>query len=121
VTKVFNPTSYFEGSWEEGSIINFFGIEKDGGTISGMHSRIKENRLHEFISIEHLGFISGGVIDTKSEEVKKWTPAFENYTFTEVPGGTEVTVDMDIEESHKEMFEEIWPQALQKLKELSEE
>jgi hypothetical protein len=52
--------------------------------------------------------------------VKKWAPAFENYTFREKNGATEVLVDMDIDEAHKTMFEDMWPKALEKLKELAE-
>ncbi len=119
-TTVFNPGSYFKGSWEEGSEILFLGPNPDGQGEGGMMSRIKENRLHEFISIEHLGMINNGVADTISEEVKKWTPSYENYTFLDKDGGTEVSVDMDIMDEYKTMFEEMWPKGLESLKELAE-
>jgi len=112
----FEPGSQFKGSWEEGSEIQFVGA--DGNM--GMYSRIAENRKHEFVSIEHLGIVKDGVVDTTSEEATKWAPAFENYTFKEVDGGTEVSVDQDMQEEYKEMFEAMWPKALQTLKELSE-
>jgi hypothetical protein len=97
------------------------GPDPEGKEIEGgMYSRIKENRLHEFISIEHLGMIKGGVIDTTSDEVKKWTPAFENYTFVDKDGGTEVLVDIDVADEYATMFQEMWPPALNLLKELSE-
>lgn len=120
-TSVFDPHSRFEGSWEEGSEIHFLGSGPDGSEEGGMASRIAANRPHEFISIEHLGLINNGVVDTQSDEVKKWAPAFENYTFTQADGGTELAVDMDIDEAHAAMFEELWPKALQRLKELAEE
>ncbi len=85
-----------------------------------MVSRIKENRKHDYISIEHLGVVQDGVEDTTSEAVKQWAGSFENYTFKEKNGSTEVLVDMDINDDFKEMFEGMWPKALQKLKELSE-
>jgi uncharacterized protein YndB with AHSA1/START domain len=119
-TSVFMTGSYFEGSWEEGSKILFLAPGKNGKA-SGMVSRIAENRPHEFISIEHLGMVEDGVEDTSSEATKGWAGALENYTFKETEdGGTEVLVDMDIDEKEKEMFDRIWPQALQKLKELAE-
>lgn len=119
-TSAFNPHgSWYEGSWEEGSTIRFLGPDEDGH-LGGMISRIKENRPHEYISIEHLGIIQDGKEDTTSDEVKKWVPAFENYTFKDRNGRTEVRVDMDIDEEHKSMFEEKWPKALDKLKALSE-
>lgn len=119
-TKPFHPGSYYKGDWSEGSKILFVGPSETGEGEEGMVSRIKENRLHEFISIEHLGMIRNGVEDTTSEEVKKWTPSLENYTFTPKDGKTEVSVDMDIVEEYKEMFEEMWPKALESLKELAE-
>ena len=94
-----------------------------------MYSKIKENRKHEYISIEHLGMVKDGVIDTTSDEVRKWTPAFENYTFTEKarlndPVGqgnqTEVKVEMQVASEYKAMFEEMWPRALKTLKDLCE-
>jgi len=120
-TEAFNPGSRFEGSWEEGSKILFIGPNPDGSPgEGGMVSQIKENRKHEFMSIEHLGLYINGVEDTTSEEAKKWTPAYENYTFVSVDGGTGLSVDMDIAEEMKDEFEEMWPKALQKLKEISE-
>lgn len=44
----------------------------------------------------------------------------ENYTFKNKDGKTELLVDMDINDEYKEMFEDMWPKALQKLKEISE-
>lgn len=114
-TTAFTEGSHFEGSWEEGEKILF--LDADG---QGMVSTIAENRPYEFISIKHIGIIHDGVEDTESKEAQKWAPAFENYTFTEKDGKTTVAVDMDIEEEHEEMFNEMWPNALQKLKELAE-
>ena len=85
-----------------------------------MVSRIAENKLYEFISIEHLGIVQNGVEDTTSEAARKWTPAFENYTFNDKDGATEVLVDMDAEDEYVQMFNEMWPKGLRKLKELTE-
>ncbi len=120
-TASFCPGSYYVGSWDQGAEIKFLGPDEKGNPDGGgMYSRIKENRLHEFVSIEHLGIITNGVVDTTSEEVKKWAPSFENYTFVDKDGGTDVLVDMDINDEHKAQFEDMWPKALQKLKEVAE-
>jgi uncharacterized protein YndB with AHSA1/START domain len=118
-TKAFHEGSYFKGDWSEGSKILFIGPDENGEM--GMVSRIKENRPYEFISIEHLGIYKNGVEDTTSDEAKQWAPAYENYTFTEKDGGTELTVDQDIEEEYKTSFEEMWTKALEKLKALAEQ
>lgn len=119
-TNAFNPGSYFKGSWDEGSKMLFLGPDPETGKEGGMVSRIKENRVHEFISIEHLGIMKDGVEDTTSDEAKKFAPAYENYTFTEREGGTEVSVDIDVVPEYAGFFDEAWPKALEKLKEISE-
>jgi uncharacterized protein YndB with AHSA1/START domain len=118
-TEAFGAGSYFVGSWDQGADMKFLAPNDKGGT-GGMISRIKENRPYEYLSIEHLGVIEDGKEDTTSEAVKKWAGALENYTFRETNGATEVLVDMDIEDSYQKMFEEMWPKALQKLKEITE-
>ncbi|MCL8309770.1 hypothetical protein M9Y90_03655 [Leptospira interrogans] len=118
--KEFHEGSYFEGSWEKGSEIRFL-AQDENDKPQGMYAKIRENIPYQFISIEHIGLISGGVIDTESEEVKKWTPAFENYTFQEESNGkTKLIIEMQTIEEYKSMFEEMWPKALKSLKELCE-
>jgi uncharacterized protein YndB with AHSA1/START domain len=115
-TDVFMPGSHYVGDWSEGSKILFLAPD-ESGKMSGMVSRIKENRPYEYISIEHIGEVEDG-----KEETKEWAGALENYTFKKVDGVTEVMVEMDVEDNDEfvEMFKDIWPKALQKLKELAE-
>lgn len=120
-TEAFNPGSYYKGSWEKGSKMLFLGPDPKTGNEGGMVSRIAENRPYEFISIEHIGLVQDGVEDTTSAEAKKWTPAYENYTFNETEGGTtEVMVEMDTQSDMAEEFSRMWPEALKKLKEVAE-
>lgn len=120
-TKAFSSNSTFEGTWEQGSKILFIGTDENGENMGGMVSRIAEARPYEFMSIEHVGMIDkNGVEDTTSDEVRKWVPAFENYTFNEKDGGTEVVIDQDMQPEYKEMFDGMWPKALETLKELCE-
>ena len=120
-TAAFNPGSYYKGDWNKGSKILFLGPDPETGIEGGMVSRIAENKPYEYISIEHLGIVKNGVEDTTSEEAKKWAPAFENYTFEEKDGATEVLVDMDIDEKEAEIFNKMWPDALQRLKAIAEQ
>jgi len=119
-TEAFTVGSHYVGDWSKGSKILFLGPDPKTGKMGGMVSRIKENRLHEYLSIEHLGMVNDGNEDTISDAVKAWAGAHENYTFKEKNGATEVLIDIDITEEFKEMFEGMWPKALQKLKELAE-
>jgi hypothetical protein len=119
-TKAFYPGSYYTGDWSEGSKMLFLGPNPEGAGESGMVSKVKENRPHEFISIEHLGIVANGVEDTTSDATKGWAGIHENYSFREKDGGTELVVDMDIAESEKESMEAMWIKGLESLKELAE-
>lgn len=115
-TTPFEPTSYYEGDWTEGSVIKF--LSARGG---GMYSEIAENKQNEFVSIRHLGMIDvNGAIDIESDAVKAWAPSYENYTFVGKGNETEVKVDLGVPEEWEEMFNESWPKALLKLKEICE-
>ncbi len=118
-TEEFSPGSHYIGNWEKGSKILFLG-PGENGEMGGMVSRIKENKLYEFISIEHLGEVKNGIEDTASESVKNWAGVLENYTFNEKNNATELLIELDSIEEYEEMFKGIWPKALQKLKEIAE-
>lgn len=119
-TSVFEPSSYFEGGWNKGDTIRFFGIDEKGEKM-GMVSEIAESTYPEYISIKHLGYIANGVDDTTSEEIKKWAPAFENYTLEKSgENKTLFKLDQDVTDDFYDMFMGLWPKALAKLKEVSE-
>ena len=114
-TSLFAEGSYFVGDWNEGSEIRFLNAGSDG-----MISMIDANRPHEFMSIRHIGYIVNGVEDTESDEVKAWTPAFENYTLKDVEGGTHLTVETDTFIDYVEYFNETWPKGLDEIKRIAE-
>lgn len=114
-TAPFHVGSHFEGSWSEGERIHFLA---PGG--SGMVAIIDKNRRHEFISIRHIGFVVNGVEDTTSEAVQDWAPAFENYRFASVPGGTRLTVELEVLADWEEFMIDTWPTALAALESLCE-
>jgi uncharacterized protein YndB with AHSA1/START domain len=120
-TQVFGPGSHYVGDWGEGSKILFLAPDEDG-QMSGMIGRIKENRTNEFVSVEYIGVVESGKEDTSSEEAKKVAGALESYTFKDIDGKTELLVDIDAHEGDElvEMFRELWPKALQRLKRLVE-
>lgn len=119
-TSAFNPGSRYEGNWDQGSTIRFIGPDPQTGEEGGIISRVAKNRPYEYISIEHLGIIKNGVEDTTSEEAKKWIPAFENYTFVDKDGVTELQVDQDLDEQYIDEFKKMWGKALRVLKEVAE-
>ncbi len=118
-TSVFFPGSNVRGNWEKGEKI-FFVAPGENGQMEGMVSRIKENIKEKYVSIEHLGFVRGDQEVTTGAEVEAWAGALENYSFIPQEGKTLVIVDMDSQGEHDDYFNEAWPKALKKLKEIVE-
>lgn len=114
-TSPFMEGSHFNGSWEEGERMHFL-----NPTNSGMVAVIAENRRHEAISIEHIGYVLNGVEDTTSPGVQSWAPSYEIYRFASVPGGTVVTIEQDAFASMEGYMSNVWPMALAELKALCE-
>ncbi len=116
-TVPFHEGSTYDGNWEEGSEMKFTGPDEDG-SVSGMYAVIAANRPHEFVSIKHGG-------EFKNDEKIPWPvvdgqEGYENYTFKDIDGGTEVIVELMVLREWKDMFNEMWPKALAKLKEIAE-
>ncbi len=114
-TSAFFEGSYFSGSWDEGTKIQFL---SPGG--DGMTSVIAQNKPYEYISIRHLGEIANGVEDTTSEKVKAWAPAYENYSFSEESSETTLAVSLDTLPEYEQYMLETYPKALNLLKEMCE-
>lgn len=110
-TAAFCEGSYFEGSWKLGEKIQFMAPSGDG-----MAAEIAENRLHEYISIRHLGEVRCGVVDTTSPAILAWAPAYENYAFSENAAGTEIAVTLDTLSDYEQYMTETFPKALGLLK-----
>lgn len=119
-TSMFNPTSTYEGSWDQGNKMLFIGVDEQGEK-GGMVSRIAENIPNRFVSIQHYGLLQAGKEITKGPDVEKWANGFENYTFEEMNGSTTVTVDLDTTEDFLDYMNEHYPKALGALKSLCEQ
>lgn len=88
------------------------------GKWNGMIAQIAENRLHQYISIHHLGEIGENQHITLYEN----STSFENYTFTAID---ENTTKLDVEmtsmpDEWVAMFNEMRPKALASLRGLCE-
>ena len=118
-TALFNPTSTYEGSWDKGSKMMFIGSDEQGNK-GGMIAEIAENMPNRFISSKHYGIIENNQEIIDGPKVENWSGSLENYSFSEVDGITTITVEVDTNEEYMDYFDETWPKALDKLKELSE-
>jgi uncharacterized protein YndB with AHSA1/START domain len=97
-TKIFNPASRYEGSWEKGKEILFIGCDAEGNE-GGMYSRIKENISTRFISIEHLGELQGD-----QKKPGDWAGTLENYSIIDEGKTTLLRIEMDSPEAFKDYF-----------------
>ena len=118
-TSVFNSDSYYEGDWSQGSEIRFLGPDGDG-SLAGMIATVEENRPNELISLRYIGQVVNGEDDTTSEAAQAFMGAHEKYAFTAAGGVTTVDVELDSEDEFVAMFDEAWPLALEKLKDIVE-
>ena len=118
-TAAFNPTSTYEGSWDEGGKIYFVGTDEKGNK-GGMVSSVQEHRAPHFVSIKHLGMLQGDKEITSGPEVEQWANSFENYSLSEENGGTKVEVSLQTTADFEAYMNEAYPKALQVLKELCE-
>jgi hypothetical protein len=84
-----------------------------------MVARIAVHRPNEHLSIEHLGVVKNGIEDFDGPAAQGWAGAHENYTLRDVSGGVELLIEMDATPEYAPYFNETWPQALAKVKELS--
>lgn len=114
-TSIFMKGAYYEGSWQKGERIKFLGPNTEG-----MSAVIAENNPFEFLSIKHLGPVIEGLeyIDLPGRHSSSF--GFENYTFSEKYGGTELRIDLEVEPEYEDQMKEIWPKALAKLKKICE-
>ena len=118
-TSLFNPTSTYDGSWNKGSKILFIGTDEKGER-GGMVSEIVENIPYQYVSIRHYGLVKDDKEITEGPEVEKWARGFENYSFKDNNGITEIIVDLDATDDFVEYMNQTFPKALEKLKEICE-
>lgn len=115
-TAVSWPGSSYEGEWKQGQAMRF-GSPGQGGT----YAEFRELTPYEHIHAEHTAVINAdGSLDRDSDMAKGWVGTTESYTFTEKNGKTQLKIEMKINPDWEQMFNEGWPPALEKLKELCE-
>jgi hypothetical protein len=110
------PGAYFDGIWKQGEKMKFLSAG-EGGTLT----TLAEYRPYEFVLAKHIAVLNGdGSEDRDSDIAKGWIGTTESYTFTESNKKTEVKVVINTGPDWEKMFADGWPNALKKLKEISE-
>lgn len=114
-TSIFSEGSYAVSDWKEGSKILFLSPQGEG-----VVSKIAKLVPHEFMSFQHLGIVKANEEIYDHPEAKQWTGAEENYTLKPITAGVMLTVEMDLTPEYLGYFENAWPKALDKVKEIAE-
>ena len=114
-TSVFSEGSYCVSDWKQGDKILFLDADRNG-----MFSLIEKKHTPEFMSFKHIGVVKNGEEQPLNDETKKWIGSTENYTLADSGDGTQLTVELMVSDDFTAYFNESFPKALQKVKELSE-
>jgi uncharacterized protein YndB with AHSA1/START domain len=115
-TAAFDEGSRAKSDWLPGSRVLF--LSGDG---NGMIAEIDVVKPNEYMSFRHLGTYRNGEEDLESDSVKEWAGAMENYRLEDTGETTIVHVDVDVQPSDRAMMEKAFPDALVRLKQISEE
>lgn len=117
-TDVAWPGSSYHGEWKQGAQIRFTGEEGGGGTLG----EVTVFEPYTRVVVDHIAAIAeDGSEDRESDMAKDWIGSSEAYTFTGQNGSTRLEVELTVGDDWAPMFEEGWPQALEALKQLSEQ
>ncbi|WP_261512579.1 SRPBCC family protein [Chryseobacterium paludis] len=109
-TAAFTEGSFYQGNLEEGSIVKFLDPNNNG-----MYSRVEKNIPNKEIKFLHLGEIYEGV-----EAPQDWGEATESYVLEETENGTILKSEIQTPAEFKDFFEEKFPNALEIVKNLSQ-
>ena len=110
------PGSYYEGKWEQGEKIKFISNDDSGTLVI-----IEELNPYDYISAKHIAILlKGGKEDYDSDAAKGWIGTFESYIFNEHNGATDLTAGIVTNLQWQKMFDDDFPNALKKLKEICE-
>lgn len=83
----------------------------------GVTSRVEKCVPNEFLLLRHQADTQGHGQQSREEE---WTGGAESYTLSEKDGITTLTVAFDVPSEMEDYFNENYPKALAKIKELAE-
>jgi len=115
-THFFSPGSVMKTDWKVGGKTYF--TEASGQ--NGMVSTIERIAEPKHLIFKHLGELHNGVEDVDSEKVKAWKGSLEAYYLEENNGKTTLKVEVDVDNSYKDMMDEGFKKGLEIIRNLSE-
>lgn len=112
---VFCEGSNAKTDWKEGSEVQFTTPNGDG-----MFGIIEKKIPNKIMIFKHLGCLKKGEKIVPEKKSDDWKDAREIYELDEKNNKTELTVKMDSNPEYAEYFNETFPKALKRIKQLAE-
>ena len=110
------PNSFYVGTWDEGKDVKFLSSSGEG-TLATL-TKVKP---YELLEAKHVAvLLKDGSEDRESKVAESWVGTTETYRFSEKNGNTELKITIKTSPDWEQMFSKGWPNALKKLKEMSE-
>lgn len=109
-TAVFTPGSYAKSDWQEGSRIEF--LNPSGNGIFGI---IDKNIPNTQMTFKHQGELKNG-----EEITGEWSGALESYFLSDKNDGTLLSTEMESTEDFQQYFKDVFPKAMETLKQIAE-
>ena len=114
--KAFSPNSYADGEWKQGTHIKF--LDPDMGGTKAFIELLKPN---ERILVRHVSIISkDGEESTSGKMADNWIGTTEDYQLADDDNGTSLHIEIKTHSDFVQMFNAGWPEALKRIKALSE-
>ena len=111
-TSAFAEGSYAISDWNEGSTVQFI----DPASNSGMSAIIEKKTPGEYMCFKHFAEIRNG----KEKTYPQGAHGREKYTLKDEGGGMRLLVDLDAPDEYQTMFDNMFPKALRRVRELAE-
>ena len=110
-TSVFTPGSYAKSDWQEGSRIDF--LNPSG---NGIFATIDKNIPNAAMVFKHVGEVKEG----QDIDGTAWTGSTESYFLSDRNGGTLLHAELQSTEDFQQYFNDTFPKAMNKLKQIAE-
>lgn len=106
-----NEGTYFEGTWEEGSIMKFLDPKNNG-----MYNLVEKNIPNKQLSMKHLGWILEGVLTPQN-----WEDSTLDYILEPNENGTLLIGKVNSLDEFVDFFNSKYPKNFENIKNLAEE
>lgn len=110
---IIDPGTYMVGDLKEGNEIQFISAENG----YGVTSLVAEINEPKYLLLKHT---SDTQKNGEEDREKEWTGGEESYSLSESDNCTTLTVEFDVPTEMEQYFNENFPKALAKIKQLSE-